>query len=89
MNETRNKMCNKSEERYSPLLLLLLLLPLYPELSEFSLFIQLLFPAMLYGSSSSGIGKRGRLFTLIGRSTSTRKKRKKKIVKKLFLFRLI
>lgn len=48
---------------------LLLLLPLYPELSEFSLLMQLL-PAMLYGSSSSsGIGNRGRLFTFTGRCT--------------------
>lgn len=56
-----------------PLLLLpalpaLPLLPLYPELSEFSLLIQ--FPAMLYGSSSSGIGKRGRLLTFTGRCTA-------------------
>lgn len=47
---------------------LLLLLPLYPELSELSLLTQL-FPAMLYGSSSSGMGNRGRHLTFTGRCT--------------------
>lgn len=70
---------------WSNLLPLLLLLPLYPELSEFSLNLNSLstaefslliklFPAMLYGSSSSGIGSRGRLFTFTGRCTRHLKK---------------
>lgn len=64
-------------------LLLLLLLPLYPELSEFSLLIQL-FPATLYGSSSSGIGKRGRLLTFTVRCTGHSRKRVKNPLSNVF-----